>query len=165
MAPRMPHAARVIAAFLSLSSVVAAAQTTLPRQVAAPAADILSGVVRLPAPGDAPMRSRAAIQPVEFAWSADATWRSQLRVPVEGAGPLALALASPDAASWRVSVDLGGGVFAPLESAPGLGRVEHRAQVLESDLPGWVVERFDFERAVPGWWTSRALAPREQPLP
>jgi hypothetical protein len=159
MAPRMLRTARAIAAFLSLPSLLAAAQSTLPRQVAAPASDILSGLVRLPPPSDAPMRSRAALLPVEFTWSEDGVWRSELRLPVEAAGPLAIALAAPDAASWRASVDLGGGAFAPLESAPGLGRIEKRAQVLESELPGWVVERFDVERGAPGWWTVRVEVP------
>jgi hypothetical protein len=162
----MRRAARTIAALLVLSASLQA-QSMLPRQVAAPASDITSGVVRLPEPDAAPSRSRAALIPVEFAWVEPGTWRYEGSLPVEDDGPLAIALASPDAGSWRVTVDAGGGEFVPLEAAPGLGRIERRTQVLTSELPGWVVDRFDFERGAPGWWNVRIEAPgdaRQRPI-
>lgn len=157
MAPHVRRALRSIAALLVLSSPLPAQSS--PRQVAAPAADILSGRVRLPVPGDAPASSRAALILVEPAWRADIGWRFECRVPVESSDPLSIAIASPEAGSWRASVDVGGGTFAPLESAPGLGRIQRRGQVLESELPGWVVDRYDFERGAPGWWTVRVDVP------
>ena len=104
MAPRMRRAARAIAAFLVLTASLQA-QSALPRQVAAPASDITSGVVRLPEPSATPSRSRAALLPVEFAWVEPGIWRFEGSLPVEDEGPLAIALASPDSGSWRVTVD------------------------------------------------------------
>jgi len=154
---------RLIALVLAGWVPVASAQAPAPRQVAAPPADILSGVVRLPDPIEGAVSSRAAMLAVDFTWDGARGWSFQGRLPVESAGPLSIALLAPDAARWSLTVDPGSGGLAPLGERPELGRVERRTQVLAQDLPGWVVDRYDLERALEGEWSVRVQVPDAGP--
>jgi len=162
-----PPAACLLLASLALAwlSAPVAAQEPPPKQVAAPASDILAGVVRLPAPGEHPTTSRAAVLAVELAWVEGRGWTWEGRLPVEREGPLGIALVSADAPSWRATVLPAGRAPTALGSLPGVGRVERRSQVLDGLLDGWVVDRYDLERAPAGTWTLRIEvpdAPRER---
>ncbi len=139
----------------------ASAQAELPsKQVAAPASDILSGLVRLSDPAASATRSRAAVVPVELAWRAGDGWSFQTRLPVERAGSLAVALLSPDAARWRLRARLPGGEELDLGLASSSQQVERRTQVLAQDLPGWIVDRYDLPRAPQGLWTFTVDVPQ-----
>jgi hypothetical protein len=149
----------LLAGFLAVLAPGALAQAPRPKQVAAPASDILAGVVRLPEPHEAPVSSRAAMLPVELAWQEEGGWAFEGVLPLERAGPLSIALLSPEASRWRVVVTPPGGAPMPLAAPVGVGAVERRSQVLDGELSGWVVDRHDLERAAPGLWSLRVEVP------
>src|SRR5436190_23235621 len=70
------------------------------KQVAAPPADIASGLVRLPQPEQTASRSRALVVPLEFAWDARRGWTSTSPVPVDADGALTLAVIAHGAERW-----------------------------------------------------------------
>ncbi len=126
----------------------AAAQTPQPRQVAAPASDILSGLVRLPDPASTPIVSRAAIVPLVFTRAADATWAAQVELPIDRAGDVALALLSPDAGAWTLHVARG-----------STAAIERRVATVGDDMPGWVIARYDVKSTTASRWTLQVKAP------
>jgi hypothetical protein len=128
------------------------AQGSMPRQVAAPASDILAGVVRLPDPASTPTVSRAAWIPLRFEREASGAWTADLEVPIERSGPLALAILSPDAGNLRLLVRDGGGSARPIGDAFVL---ERRTQLVGEELPGWIVDRYDVRDAPAGAWRLR----------
>lgn len=150
----MQHAPRLAlptALLLLLAGPLAAQSGPAPRQVAAPAADLVSGRLRLPDPARSATRSTAwmvAVEP-EVAGSTGA-WSFELELPVNRPEGLALALVSPDAAHWRLRVldDAG----RPRELTSVARAVERSTQLLVQDLPGWVVDRRDVLGARTGLW-------------
>jgi hypothetical protein len=99
-------------------------------QVAAPASDILSGIVRLPDPASAPSTSRAAILPLRFRRVPGAGWTAELELPVERAGPISMALLSSDAGTWKLATG------TPLA-------LERTLAPAGDEMPGWIVDRYD----------------------
>jgi hypothetical protein len=145
---------RLGVAFVALSGAVFA-QGLPARQVAAPADDILSGLVRLPDPAWNPWTSRAAILPLRFERSG-AGWAAEVEVPVERVGDLAVVLLSPDAGTWRVLAGAPGASLGPIEdTVPG---VERNVAPAGIELPGWIVDRYDLRGAAEGAWNLRVEA-------
>ncbi len=126
----------------------ATAQSPEPRQVAAPASDILSGLVRLPDPASTPSVSRAAIVPLDFTRARDLWWSAEVELPIDRAGDVALALLSPDAGAWTLHVATGSNAS-----------IERRVAPAGDDMPGWVVARYDVRNAPAGRWTLQVKAP------
>lgn len=151
--------------FLALARIPAAAQGATPRQVAAPASDILTGIVRLPDPASVPTVSRAAILPLHFRRDGGG-WSAEVALPVEplGAGSdLAIALLSPDAGTWKLAARAPGSSMRPVEQGFAVTRTIGPAGL---ELPGWVVDRYEMRGAPSGEWLLRvesvsARAPAE----
>jgi hypothetical protein len=133
----------------------ARAQAPEARQVAAPASDILSGVVRLPDPSSVPTISRAALLPLRFERTPSTGWTAEVLLPLERGGAVALALLSPDAGTWRVEVGAAGAPLRPIAEALTF---ERHVQPAGDVLAGWVVDRYDIAGAPSGMWTVRVEA-------
>ncbi len=114
-------------------------------QVAAPPSDILAGIVRLPESASAPSTSRSAILPLRFRRVPGAGWSADLELPVDRAGPLSMALLSPDAGSWKLATD------RPLA-------LERTVAPAGDEMPGWIVDRYDGAIAAPGTLAVRVDA-------
>lgn len=132
-----------------------AAQVLAERQVAAPASDISSGVVRLPDPASTPTISYATLLPLRFERADDGAWVARVTFPVEREGELALALLSPDAASWKVLAAPAG---APLRSLDEAFAPERRVGFASELLPGWIIDRRDMRGTPAGLWTVQIEA-------
>jgi hypothetical protein len=137
---------RAVLVLLALAGMPAAAQQATPRQVAAPASDILSGIVRLPDPADTATTSRAAILPLRFHREGEA-WSAEIALPIEANGDLAFAILSPDAGAWKLAT-----------RAPGSSSVARTIGPAGLELPGWVVDRYDVQGARAGEWLVRIEA-------
>lgn len=138
----------------------AAAQTSTPRQVAAPASDILSGIVRLPEPSAMPTYSRAAILPLAFERTARG-WSASLEIAVDRTGELALALLAPDAGTWTLHAGRDASSLRPIAEAFAVAR---RTE-LSDELLGHVVDRHDVQRIEAGRWLVRVDAPASARAP
>ena len=108
-----------------------------PRQVAAPASDIESGLLRLPEPAAGAVRSRAAL--FELEWTADGAggWRSEAALPV-APGPLALALQAHGAGGMEIELAVRG-----RRLLHGRGGAVRSDQVLSPEAGGEEVQRWD----------------------
>lgn len=133
----------------------AAAQGPTPRQVAAPASDIASGIVRLPDPAAAPTVSYAAILPVKLERVPGAGWVAELTYPVERAGTLVLALLSPAAANWKLLAGPVGSRLLPIDEFQSL---ERRTGFAGDEMPGWIIDRRDVHGVAAGMWKVRIEA-------
>jgi hypothetical protein len=133
----------------------AIAQSPAARQVAAPASDIVSGLVRLPYPSSTPTISCAAVFPLRFVREPNVGWIADVSVPVERRGAVALAMLSPDAGAWRVEVGVGGAAPRPIAESFAL---ERRTGFASDSLPGWIIDRYDLSDAPAGRWTVRVEA-------
>jgi hypothetical protein len=137
---------RALLVLLALAPPPAAAQNATPRQVAAPASDILSGVVRLPDPEDTATTSRAAILPLRFRREGEG-WSAEAALPIEASGALSIAILSPDAGSWELAT-----------RPPGSSSVARTIEPAGLELPGWTVDRYDVQGARSGEWKLRIEA-------
>jgi hypothetical protein len=137
----------------------ASAQSPVARQVAAPASDIVDGIVRLPDPASTPTSSCAAIVPITFERDG-AGWSFSWSYPVERSGTLVVAMLSPAAASWRLT---GGPRGLPLQALEAGRDVERRVELAGEALSGWIVDRREVHGALAGPWTLRidASSPAE----
>ncbi len=124
------------------------------RQIAAGAADILSGRVRLPEPASTPTVSHCAMLPLQFEHT-ESSWSASVRFPVEASGRLAFAVLSPSAASVRVFVGANGAALRPIDE---LFANERRTSFVGDAMPGWVIDRRDVLGAPGGWWSVRVEA-------
>lgn len=125
------------------------------KQVAAPAADIEAGLVRLPEPSACATSSRAWLTPVEFTRVRGVEWSFATRVSIPIRGRTSFALLFADSCEWTLDVRAPGREFTPLASAPG---IEQREQALDEMLVGWRVRRFDVEDFGAGVWELRVRA-------
>ena len=124
------------------------------RQVAAPPADILSGLLKLPEPEAGAVRSRAALLAVDWTRADSAThgqaeWIYRSRLPL-AAGGLGLALVGPGADRWEVQLRGPGRDLDLREMSGATVGFERRAQALEGELAGWSAQRFDVEQISSG---------------
>lgn len=115
----------VIVAFLFFTHRSASAnfsQSLPTKQLAGPPADILSGIMRLPDPADAGIRSHAAMLPIYLTPAGSGGWAWQSELPVDSAGNLSLVLFTPEGAAWDISVQPPGGTQQPLANLAGGGQ-------------------------------------------
>jgi hypothetical protein len=110
-----------------LASLALPAQTA--RALAAPASDLESGRLRLPAPRDHAVRSRAAWFDVRA---------SSAPLVLDGTDGLELALVAPDPRGLELFVREPGAAWRDARAWPG---VERSGQVLDEPLRGWSIER------------------------
>lgn len=156
--------ALILIAALSGPVLAAGANEVVFKEIAAPPADIVSGRVRLPAPADLAVRSRAALIPLVFAPGRDGAWHFERELQVSEPGALSIAWMVPESARLAVDAREAGGEFQPLAQLLDRAPDALRSQSLGDDRPGWRVDRVDGARAASGplrlRLTSRdALAP------
>lgn len=155
--------ASILALAWALAAGVEAQEHPHAKQVAAPAADILTGIVRLPDPADQATRSRAALIQVDLRPDGRGGWSFETLLPVPSDGPLALALLAPDAARWRLRVRGADGSLRMPEELGDVGAVARRAEALVHDLPGWFLLRYDLTTARAGEWRLHVDVPDAGP--
>ena len=144
---------------LVLAGAVAAQQAPDGRQVAAPAGDVLSGLVRLPEPASVRTTSRAAVLPVTFERERDGSWSFGTEAWVERAGRVSIAALSFDGRPWRILAQAPGAPERELAAWVAAEGGERRTAVQEETLEGALADRFDLPAAPAGRWTIRAEAP------
>lgn len=105
----------------------------VPRQVAAPASDLVDGTLRLPHPSEGAVRSRAALFWLEWAPTSRGLWTAEAEMPV-AAGPLGFAVQAFDASSFEIALAIDG--------SPVTIR-QRRDQLLPPELGGQEVQRLD----------------------
>ena len=158
--PRSPLAFSLITA-ATLVTAPATAQSAAheplrPRQVAAPASDLLDGTLRLPDPGEGAVRSHAAIFWLEWEGAGEGVWAAEAQLPVTS-GALSIAVQAFDASSFGIECSVDG------ETAP-IGT--RRDQLLPADLGGQDVQRLDLDIASAGVASVRLIARgRDVPAP
>ena len=143
-------------ALLAASAPVVAQTAPLARQVAAPAADILDGTVRLPDPSAAAHLSRGWFERLAFRTGA-AGDVSLHEVVVERDGALEFAFLAADCAAWRVQLRGTVGGWRDVDADFGCERDVSGAG---DDLPGMIVDRRRLRGLPVGRWTLRIEAPR-----
>ncbi len=111
--------------------------TLRPRQVAAPASDLVDGTLRLPEPSAGAVRCRGAF--FELAWVpfGEGRWRAEVSLPVSR-GPLGLAVQAAEASDFVVGLRVADG--AELLEGP---LAERRDQALPVELGLEDVQRWD----------------------
>ncbi len=123
------------------------------KQVAAPPADIASGLVRLPEPARTAVRSRALVVPLDFAWDGQRGWTSTSSVPVDADGALTLAVLARGAERWTWNVFDPAGKPVELEN-----RAIRTGEVDLADAPGWSLDVWEVPAARAGRWIVRIVA-------
>ncbi|MEM9382314.1 MAG: choice-of-anchor X domain-containing protein, partial [Planctomycetota bacterium] len=115
----------------------------VPRQVAAPASDLIDGTLRLPPPSAGAVRCRGSLFPLDWRGDGAKGWRAEVSLPV-AQGALGLAVHAMGASSYEVDVT-GAGLAGPLSATPA----ERRDQTLPAEAGGEDVQRWDLalERA------------------
>ena len=150
--PRSPLAFSLITAATLVTAPAtarsAAHETLRPRQVAAPASDLLDGTLRLPDPGEGAVRSHAAIFWLEWESPGEGVWAAEAQLPVTS-GALSIAVQAFDASSFGIECSVDG------ETAPVRAR---RDQLLPADLGGQDVQRLDLDIASAGVASVRLVA-------
>ncbi|QDV09597.1 hypothetical protein Poly30_51550 [Planctomycetes bacterium Poly30] len=109
----------------------------VPRQVAAPAADILDGTVRLPEPRAGAVRSRGAFFALAWEPDGETLWSARVQAPI-ARGALGFAVQAASASAFTLQLRVAGDDVS-LE-APG---AERRDQGLPIELGGEDVQRWD----------------------
>lgn len=115
----------------------------VPRQVAAPPADIERGLLRLPDPAAGAVRSRGALFELQWVPDGPGAWRAFVELPVMR-GPLSLAVQGHGAGEMSMALRVG--QRSGLLAEEGAVRSD---QVLADELGGEEVQRWDAQR-VPG---------------
>jgi len=145
--PTLVGAGLILALALALAGDAAAQRARVPRQVAAPAADILSGRLRLPDPSVGAVRCRAAL--LELAWRpvVAGRWRAIATVPVRR-GDVGLAVQAFGARAMDVRLQLTSAEGAPVRvDMPAALR---RDQTLGAEFGFEDVQRWDVVAASSG---------------
>ncbi|MEC8495057.1 MAG: choice-of-anchor X domain-containing protein [Planctomycetota bacterium] len=128
----------------------------VPRQVAAPASDLLDGTLRLPDPGEGAVRSHAAIFWLEWESSGEDRWAAEAGLPVTS-GALGVAVQAFDASSFEIECTVGGAAV-PVRA--------RRDQLLSPEFGGQGVQRLDLDVASAGAASIRLVArSRDVPAP
>lgn len=136
------------------------------RNVAAPASDILAGLVRLPDPRASATSSRSQLTPLSFRFEPagadrDGVWAAETTLDVDRSGALLLALIGGEALVARVHVRDERGAWTPIESA---WRAARSVQTSDA-LPGAFVAGFEVPELAAGRREVRVTlaAPFERP--
>lgn len=135
-----------------------AAEALEAKQVAAPAADIVAGLVRLPDPAALVQRSDVALIPLAARLDSAGGRFFETRVPVEVAGPLAIAFVSPDVQRWRVLVGEGEQRLRTLDDLQRAGTVRRDAGWV-AEGSAWLYDGVLFPDAQAGTWLVRIELP------
>ena len=147
----------------------------VPRQVAAEPEDIVSGLVRLPDPGEVGRSSRSAWMRVPFESAMDGGWVAHMRVPVSQSVRVEGGHSNRDGASalrdqlsliplgigadrWTLEVRLPGGAPLELDQEIAAGRAQRVRGTVDQLAPGFPAVRTDLP-AVPGLWEVTLSAP------
>ena len=121
-----------VALFVIVLAEVPRAQVA--RHLAAPPADILDGTVVLPEPSALAVSSTCAL--LELPWRrAAGAWVAALDVPVEGAGPLSLALVGVAAESWSWELAAPGGAARSVDDWVAGGGALRTIEAFADDDP------------------------------
>lgn len=118
----MPHA-RPVTIFVWMVTVLlafsasAVAQPLATKSIAAPASDILSGVVRRPDASRTGVSSSAASHPIRLERGADGVWRASVEFYVGDPATARLMIVSPDAGAWDARVRFADGQVIELNDA------------------------------------------------
>lgn len=144
-------------AFLALAAALAfapgaRAQELVPKHVAAPALDIVSGRVRLPDPAAAATRSRALVVPWTLAENPGGGASARVTVPVDRAGTLSIAVASADGRPVELVARAPDGAVVALDALVASGRARKQSAVQVDEFAGWLAERYDVDEALAGAW-------------
>lgn len=126
-----------------------------PRQVAAPASDLLDGTLRLPDPSAGAVRCRGAL--FDLAWQAHGVdrWRAEVTLPL-ARGPLGLAVQAADASDFVLQLSVAGGA----DLLKGAG-AERRDQLLPVEFGFQDVQRWDLVLGRGGLARVQVLASSE----
>lgn len=130
----------------------ARAQALVPKHVAAPASDIVSGRVRLPDPAESATRSRALVVPWTLAPHASTGASALVTVPVDRAGTLSIAVASADGRPIELVARTPGGEVLAFDALVADGRARKHSAVQTEAFAGWLAERYDLDDAPAGAW-------------
>jgi len=124
------------------------------RQVAAPASDIETGVVRLPDPARAASVSRGLLRRLDFEGSGP-TRRAAAWVSIGASGTAHIGLLGPSAARWRVllarATEDGAGTDA-MRAIDEHWPVSLSLEAAGDALPGWMVATRKVRGLQPGEW-------------
>lgn len=120
----------------------------VPRQVAAPASDLVDGTLRLPDPSEGAVRSHAAIHWLKWERAGRDRWVAEAQLPVSS-GALALAVQAFDASSFEIECAVDG------DAVPVRTR---RDQRLPAELGGQEVQRLDLDVDAAGAASIRLIA-------
>lgn len=125
----------------------------LPKQVNAPPSDILSGIVRLPAPGSITLESSYARIPVSLSPTPEGALAWSAAVPIDDAASVRFALLTPDGAnlSWDILDPAPSRANARL--APSAPLIDHAVVDALSSTPNAEFRTLTFRE--PGAWTVR----------
>ncbi len=134
----------------------------IPKQLAGPPAEFLSGVMRQTDPADVGVRSRSALLPVQLTQDNDGAWQWRGDAWVDWDGVLSLMVFSPEGQTWEL--DLRGPAAKKAVPAAEL-LTEYRFDTLgmgENQAPG---VKYRFDELTPGRWTLSIRAPEPSPKP
>jgi hypothetical protein len=145
---------KTILCALLLVTTAHALEEAMPRQVAAPPEDFLSGRVRLPDPREVAPSAHSAWLPVELQRDRSGRWSWESELPVGVDGRLSLGWIGAGAYEWRISLGRPAAGVRPLEDWVSRGEAvtEGRWQ------NGMEVQRVELRAAVAGMWRLRVEA-------
>lgn len=126
----------------------------VPRQVAAPASDILAGIVRLPSPRQSAAVSRGSLAKLDFA-ATGGSMESLHELLVERDGALEFALLASGSSAWRVALRMQDGTWRDVDADFGCERDIASAG---DELPGRFVDRRRLRGLAAGRWLLRIAA-------
>ena len=149
---------RSLLATLCLAPLLQAGEL-VPKQAAAPAEDIRSGLVRLPE--RVVEGSTSALLPLEWTRVAKG-WKATLQVPVEQSGELSVALVGSDVPRWQTRLRGPGLPPVLLRRLAALDRAQRKFQALDQFAPGWTAEGFVLEEVPAGSMTVEVHSPGTQ---
>lgn len=138
---------------------VAAPRAQVARHVTAPPSDIVSGRVVLPDP--AALESSSTYAVLELPWQRDAgagAWVAAVELPVERAGPLALALVGVNAESWTWELAAPASAPRNADALVATGAARRSVESIASDDPRSSVG-LEFTAADAGTWRVSVRAP------
>ncbi len=122
------------------------------KQLGGPAAEVLSGAMRLPDPAEHGIVSRSAMLPVHLVPAADGSWRWQGEVPIDTASGVTALLFTPERAAWQITLQAPGTRALSLETArQALGMQVNQAQ-FGFDGNTFPAEVYRVEQGAPGMW-------------
>lgn len=161
--------ALTLAALITTTAFARASAHLDTKMVAAPASDIESGRVRLPAPERLGVLSRSTRVPFEFQREADGALRAELAFEVDGDGGFEMALLSAELPRYALELAGPGAAPLPIEQLVARDRARAWSAPVDAILPGLWVDGFQVEAPAPARWRAilrvpAAVAPATPPV-